>query len=81
MIVCTRKINHRKFAARTIRCRDYSKYNPETLKEQLQNADWSSVYNAANVNDSIMAFNEILETNVNKRAPIIENKIKGRPCP
>jgi len=76
-----RKLNHRKFAPKTIRCRDYSKYNPEIMKQHLHDADWSSVYETTNVNDSIKAFNEILETNFNEQAPIIEKKVKGRPCP
>ena len=81
MVGCVRKVNHSKFVPRTIRCRDYSNYDPETLKQQLKDADWSAVYGTTNLNDSIQTFNDILERIFNNNAPNIEKKVKGRPCP
>ena len=81
MVGCVRKLNHKTFPPRTIRCRDYSKYDPATLKQQLENTDWSAVYETNKINESIKAFNTILEGAFNNHAPIIEKKVKGRPCP
>ena len=81
MVGCVRKVNHSKFVPRTIRCRDYSNYDPETFKQQLKDADWSAVYGTTNLNDSIQTFNDILERIFNNNAPNIEKKVKGRPCP
>ena len=45
LIGCVRKLNHTRFKPKEIRCRDYSRYNPEIMNHELLNSDWSDVYN------------------------------------
>ena len=42
LVACVRKVNHLRFQHRTIRCRNYSKYNPESLKSDFKNFDMST---------------------------------------
>ena len=81
MVACLRKINYKRFPSKTIRCRNFANYDPAALNRDLGNADWEPVYNASNVNQCAAAFNDILETAFNQHAPVINKKIKGRPCP
>lgn len=45
MVGCIRKRNHLRFPSKTIRVRDYSKYNPIAVNNELRNATWAGVYN------------------------------------
>lgn len=36
LVFCRRKINTIKFSYRTIKCRDYAKYNPNELKNDVR---------------------------------------------
>ena len=71
MVAGVSKLNRRKFPSRTIKCRDYSKYNHEKLKSDLRAANWKSVYDTTNVNKAVLSFNKILSTIFNKNAPYI----------
>ena len=44
MVGSLRKLNHRKFLPKELKFRDYSKYNVDTLVQQLTAADWSMIY-------------------------------------
>jgi len=81
MVCCLRKINHRKFPPREIKCRNFSNYNRDELNSDIKNANWDVIYNISNVNKAVEYFNNILETAFNKHAPMINKNVKGRPCP
>ena len=73
MVVCLRKLNLRSSHLKQYVAEITLKYNLETLKQQLQDLDWSPVYETTNLNESITTFNE---TNFNKKAVIIEKKLR-----
>ena len=81
MIGCIRKRNHLRFPEKTICVRDFSKYNPLYVNNELRQKDWSCVYNASDVNEAVNNLNTILNETFNKHAPFINKRIKGRPCP
>ena len=81
IIACCRKLNHIKFEPETIKCRDYSKYNVDTINNELLNIDWSAVYNSACPIDSLHKLSSILKETLDKHAPFITKRIKGKPSP
>ena len=81
MVGCVRKINHIKYQPKIIKCRDFSKYNHISLADDLNRANWASVYKAKSVEKAINPFNGILNDAFDKHAPFINKKVKGRPCP
>ena len=60
MVACLRKRNHMRFPAKTIRVRDYKNYNPDIIKKELLNTNWSSVMNAVGINDAVNNFSSIV---------------------
>ena len=60
LIGFNRKQNRGKTALKTIRCRNYRRYDHNKLKDDLKNADWSPVYISHSISDSLQAFNRIL---------------------
>ena len=80
MVGCIRKINSAKYAPKTIRCRNYKKYSSEQLNKDLSETDWSPLYNMLNVNNAVEYFNEKLTSLFNSHAPIIQKRVKGKPC-
>ena len=81
MVVCVRKINHKWFLPKAIRCRDYKSYDPDSTNRDFSNVDWQPVLNETNINISLNLFNKTLTEIFNRHAKIIEKKVKGRKCP
>ena len=78
---CVRKLNHERFNPRTITCRDYRKYNPQDLCNDLNNKDWSSVYDSTCPNSAWTKMKEILTNTFTSHVPSITKRVKGRYCP
>ena len=51
------------------------------MNNDLQEADWNSVYQCNDVNRSWAYFKKILVETFNRHAPEMSKRIKGRPCP
>ena len=51
------------------------------MKEDFKTVDWSSVYNANVVNMALKYFNVIVKSVVDRHAPHIVKKVRGKPCP
>lgn len=81
LIACKRKLNHQKFASKTIKCRNYKSYDHNAMNEEFQQVNWYPVLTAPDVNIAVDIFNTIVKDIFDKHAPIIEKRIKGRPCP
>ena len=81
MIACVRKRNHMRFPAKTIRVRDYTNYNPESVKKELLQKDWSSVMNSVEINEAVNNFNSIVNETFTNHAPFINKRVKGKPSP
>ena len=72
--------DHQFFQHQTIRCRNYSKYNPESLKSDLKNFDMSPLYKTDNVNFEWMFLQNVLIDLFNKHVLIISKGVKGTLC-
>ena len=76
-----RKLNRQKYVPRTISCRDFKKYNPAAFRETLSNSDWNTIYEQNDVNSAWLKMKAVLVSAIDKHAPIISKRIKGRVCP
>ena len=81
MVGCVRKINLAREAPRQITCRNYRNYDPEKLKEDLRNSDWLHVMNCVDVNEAWGYMKDMLSGVLNKHAPKIQKKVKGKAAP
>ena len=78
---CSRKMHNNKKPSETIFCRDYKNYTAESLKDDLKNTDFSTVYMEENPNNSWKNLKNILLKTFNKHAPIISKRVKGKKSP
>ena len=69
-----------KVFTKEVKFQDYSKYNVDTLVQQLTAVDWSIIYNCENVDNFAELLTDILEKHFNEDAPVISKRVKGRPC-
>ena len=81
LICCVRKLNHMKFKPREITCRDYSKYDPKAMNDEISSSDWCDIYSTDNVNSVWENLSHILRNIFNRHAPIIKKRVKGKPAP
>lgn len=81
MVACLRKLNNKKFAVKTLKCRNYSNYDPASMNDDFSRVNWLPVLTARNVNDAVNIFNDIVRNIFDKHAPFINKRVKGRPCP
>ena len=79
-IYCCRKINTTKFSFRTIKCRNYCRYNSANLRNDVRDVDWTPVYNNnIDVNSAVTYLTTKLKDIFDWHAPLIEKRIKGKP--
>ncbi|XP_066929954.1 uncharacterized protein [Clytia hemisphaerica] len=81
IVACCRKLNHFKYEPETIKCRDFSKYNVDTINNELLNVDWNVVYSTTCPVNALTHLLSILKETLNNHAPIITKRIKGKPSP
>ena len=80
MIFCSRKINTHKHPNRTIKCRNYRVYDHHQLQNDANNIDWSPIYRIYDVNRAVEFLQINLKTLLDKHAPLIEKRVRGKPC-
>ena len=76
-----RKQNRVKTAPKTIRCRNYRRYDYKKLKNDLKNADWSPVYISHSISDSLQAFNRILTEFYDRHTPFATKRTNTNISP
>ena len=81
MTTCIRKINNAKHNPKTIKCRDYTNYDPEQLNKSFENVNWNAVYQSDDINTCLRHFNETVQNVFDQHAPQLEKRVKGRKCP
>ena len=80
-VYCRRKINFAKFSFRTIKCRNYSRYNVANLRYDVRNTNWTPIYeNCSDVNSVVSYLASNLKNIFDRHAPIFEKRVKGKPC-
>ena len=78
---CVRKINHQNYQPKEIECRNLKDFNKEGFNKSLEESDWQPVYCS---NDSNFAWDytkHVILTLLDKFAPKIKKRIRGKPCP
>ena len=81
MVGCTRKLNSIKQPSRDILCRNYANYNPALFCEDIKSEGFEEIYSKTCINSALEKFNSILNRNIDKHAPVIKKRVKGRLCP
>jgi len=81
LIGCARKLNNVKFNPRIITCRNFANYDPKLFCEELNSANFEEVYSSVSISEAWPSFCDILQQCINKHAPLILKKVKGRLCP
>lgn len=81
MIGCVRKLNNIKTKPRTIKCRNYSSYNPENLKRELTENLFEPLYQMNDVNNAWLFLRDVLTHSFNRHAPTITKRVKGSFAP
>ena len=81
IIACVRKANNTKYEAETIKCRDFSQYNVDIINNELLNADWKFVYDSNCPVHALKNLMSILVETLNRHAPFITKRVKGKPSP
>lgn len=64
----------------TIKCRNLTNSDPEKMCKDINDIDWQPVYQATDVNNAVDYFNNKLRKVFDEHAPMLEKRIKGRPC-
>ena len=81
MVGVGRKINSSKFKHRIITTRCFARNNHTAHCDEIKNAPWDKVYAETNVNNAWQQMCTILLEIINKHAPLVQKKIRGRNCP
>ena len=77
MVDVVRKMNHFRQPSRTITCRNYTKYMPDNMRNDLKTIDWSGFFACTNINRSWDIFKSNLLAVFDKHAPTIQKRVKG----
>ena len=81
LIGCARKLHNVKYQPRVITCRNYANYNPQLFCDVLRSKDFANVFTSSCVNTAWAFLKNSLQQCIDKHAPLIEKKVKGRSCP
>lgn len=81
MIGCVRKLHNHKFQPRTITCRNYANYDPISFCNDLRSNSLTPVFKSSCVNEAWSFLKAILKKCIDKHAPAIKKRIKGKLCP
>ena len=80
LIGCVRKLNNVKLPPKTVTCRNYKSYNVVEVQEDLQALNWPLVFTASCPFKAWSQMKVYLLEIINKHAPVIKKRVKGRSC-
>ena len=81
LIGCVRKLHNIKQQPKVITCRNYSNYNSTTFCNDLKSANFKPIFTSPCVNRASSFLKDVLDFFINKHAPMIRKKVKGRLVP
>ena len=81
MVGCIYKLNNARFSQKNIHCRDYRNYDPPLMNRDIRQSRINEVNKMKNVNDAWNHIKNILLEVFQKHAPIINKRVRGKPCP
>ena len=67
--------------ARIITCRNFAHYDQKLFCEELESTNFNQVFASSCVNTAWSLLKNILQQCIDKHAPLLEKKVKGRLCP
>eukprot|EP00794_Sanderia_malayensis_P020943 gene20943-22996_t len=76
-----RRMHCMKFKPRKVTYRDYSHYDIEAMKSDLNKVQWEDVLKIQETNAAWNLFKEYLSTTIEKYAPLKQRTVRGRDCP
>ena len=80
LIGVNRKSNCKRFIPKTIKTRDYSKYNSTQLKDELRQVPWENCLQA-DFNTGWNLFKHYITSSIDRHAPIKVKKMRGNSNP
>ena len=80
LIGINRKVNCKRFVPKSIKIRDYSKYNADHLKDELRQMPWENCLRL-DFNTGWNLFKQYLISCIDKHAPLKEKKVRGNSNP
>ena len=80
LIGINRKVNCKRFVPKSIKVRDYSKYNADHLKDELRQMPWENCLRL-DFNTGWNLFKQYLISCIDKHAPLKEKKVRGNSNP
>jgi len=66
---------------RIITCLNYENYDPRLFCEEHESMNFKQVSASSSVNTAWSILKKILQQYIDKHAPLLEKKVKGRLCP
>ena len=81
LIGCALKLNNVKFNPRIITCRNFTNYDQKLFCDDLNSVNFDDVFSSSCVNKAWTFFRNVLQQCIDKHAPLISKKVKGRLCP
>ena len=76
-----RKINSKRFSPKLKSFRNYKNLNIDMLRTDVEDINWEALYSTNNVTQAWNLFKNAFLNQINKHAPIVSKRIRGRPCP
>ncbi|CAH3195121.1 unnamed protein product, partial [Porites evermanni] len=71
-------VNNVKIHPRIITCRNFTNYDPKLFCEELESMNFNQVFASSCVNTAWSILKSILQQCIDKHAPLLEKKVKGR---
>lgn len=81
MVGFIRKVKKDKQPPRTVKSRNYAKYNHHSMKADLQSHEWDPLYEMSSANSAWLYLKDNLLQTFNKHAPFMKKRVKGNFCP
>ena len=70
-----------KYESETIRYRDQKNYDVNVINSELLNINWDGVYNSNSLNQSLNVMKFILKDTIDRHAPFVIKRVKGKKSP
>ena len=78
MVGCVRKLNNHQTS---IRCRNYTNSNLKSFCDDTKHEDFDQLYSESCINSALDKFNRGMSRCIDKHAPVVKKRVKGRLCP
>ena len=81
MVGCVRKLHNLKSKPKTIKCRNFTRYDANTVCKELHGIQYNNLYTLDCPEKAWHYLKSILVTTLDKYTPYISKRVKGKTCP